>query len=633
MPLSDFAAKTASKGGVFRKRLLVLLVSIMAVLFIAGSLAFVSILRLQSYAEQVTKTLDLRDSATKVLDNAQDAETSQRGFLITQNEVYLAPFESAQADIEANLKNLVDLTAGNSEQRARVGAVAADIATKLAELRRTVTLAKENRIDEALAVVKTDKGRRSMDAIRASLAAITQVEVDALAKQRDIARQERRFLGVLIIVMVLATFGAALTIWVTTRSFVTGLATETKTRQEAEATLRQVQKMEAVGQLSGGIAHDFNNLLTIIIGNIDTLKRRIANATKDQDAAHLAATLAKPIDMAMQGARSAAQLTQRLLAFSRQQPLNPSRIDANHLVAGVSELLRRTVGEAVAVETVLAGGLWPAFVDPHQLESALVNLVINARDAMPDGGRITIETANAYLDDAYAARFGDIAAGQYVMLSVSDTGHGMARDVLDRAFEPFFTTKDTGKGTGLGLAMVHGFVKQSGGHVRIYSEVGVGTTVKLYLRRLTQADGAATAPAERAPELTDGVRAKAGETILFVEDNAAVREYGVAALEDLGFRIIEAGDAEAALKAFAEADRIDLLFTDVVLPGGVNGRKLAEQILEKRPGLPVLYTTGYTRNAIVHNGQLDADVLLLNKPYTQQELTRKIRELLDSKGS
>ncbi len=632
MPLSDFAAKTASKGGAFRQRLLILLVTILAVLFIAGSLAFVSILRLQSYAEQVTKTLTVRDAATALLDDLQDAETGQRGFLLTQTDEYLGPFDAAEAELAAGVRNLIDSTAGKSDQEGRARAVAAEVDAKFAELRKTITLAKENRVDEAMAIVRSGEGRRSMDRIRANVSAIAQVELDELAKQREIARRERSFLVVLILVAISATLGAAVVIWTTTRSFVSGLATETKTRQEAEATLRQAQKMEAVGQLSGGIAHDFNNLLTIIIGNIDTLKRRIANATKDQDAAHLAATIAKPVDMAMQGARSAAQLTQRLLAFSRQQPLDPSRIDANQLVAGVSELLRRTVGEAVAVETVLAGGLWPAFVDPHQLESALVNLVINARDAMPDGGRITIETANAYLDDAYAARFGDIAAGQYVMLSVTDTGHGMPREVLDRAFEPFFTTKDTGKGTGLGLAMVHGFVKQSGGHVRIYSEVGVGTTVKLYLRRLTHAEGAAAAPAERTPEMTDGVRAKAGETILFVEDNAAVREYGVAALEDLGFRIIEAGDAEAALKAFDAAERIDLLFTDVVLPGGVNGRRLAEQILEKRPGLPVLYTTGYTRNAIVHNGQLDADVFLLNKPYTQQELTRKIRELLDGKA-
>jgi signal transduction histidine kinase len=633
MPLSDFAAKTASRGGVFRQRLLILLISIMGVLFIAGSLAFVSTLRLQTYADQVTKTLDVRDAATALLDDLQDAETGQRGFLLTQSDDYLNPFERAEARVTANLNALIESTAADSEQQARARLVEADVHAKFAELRRTITLARENRLEESVAIVKGGDGRRSMDAIRAALNTIAQVEVDALAGQRGVAAQERRFIVVLIVVALLATLAAAVTIWTTTRSFVTGLASETKTRQEAEATLRQVQKMEAVGQLSGGIAHDFNNLLTIIIGNLDTLKRRVANATKDQDASHLAATIAKPIEMAMQGARSAAELTQRLLAYSRQQPLSPARIDANHLVAGVSELLRRTVGEAIAVETVLAGGLWQTFVDRHQLESALVNLVINARDAMPDGGRITIETANVYLDDAYTARFGDIAAGQYVMLSVSDTGHGMAREVLDRAFEPFFTTKEPGKGTGLGLAMVHGFVKQSGGHVRIYSEPGVGTTVKMYLRRLVATDRAAAVPAERAPKLASGTRAKAGETILFVEDNAAVREYGVAALEDLGFRVIEAGTADAALKAFEEAERIDLLFTDVVLPGAMNGRKLAEQILEKRPALPVLYTTGYTRNAIVHNGQLDADVFLLNKPYTQQELTRKIRELLDGQGS
>jgi len=631
MPLSDFAAKTESNGGVFRQRLLILLVSIMGVLLVAGTLAFGSILRLQIYAEQVTKTLNVRDAATALLDNLQDAETGQRGFILTQADEYLAPFERADAEVTANLRSLSDNTVGNTDQEARARRITDAVGKKFLELRETITLVRQDRVSDAIALVRAGEGRRTMDAIRADLAAITQVEVEALSKQREIARRERSFLVLLIIVALAASLAASITIWSTTRSFMVFLAKETKIRQEAEATLRQVQKMEAVGQLSGGIAHDFNNLLTIIIGNLDTLKRRIAGAADGQDAKHLGATLAKPIDMAMQGARSAAALTQRLLAFSRQQPLNPVRTDPNHLVAGVSELLRRTVGESVAVETVLAGGLWQTFVDPNQLESALVNLVINARDAMPEGGRITIETANAYLDETYAARFGDIAAGQYVMLSVTDTGHGMSRDVLDRAFEPFFTTKDTGKGTGLGLAMVHGFVKQSGGHVRIYSEPGVGTTVKLYLRRLLATDGAAAAPAGRALEVADVAPAKAGETILFVEDNAAVREYGVGALEDLGYRVIEAADAEEALSAFDREARIDLLFTDVVLPGGVSGRKLAEQILARKPDIPVLYTTGYTRNAIVHNGQLDADVLLLSKPYTQQELTRKIRELLDAK--
>ncbi|HEY2135276.1 MAG TPA: ATP-binding protein, partial [Xanthobacteraceae bacterium] len=277
----------------------------------------------------------------------------------------------------------------------------------------------------------------------------------------------------------------------------------------------------------------------------------------------------------------------------------------------------------------LAGGLWPTLVDANQLENVLVNLVVNARDAMPEGGRVTIETANIYLDQAYAARFGDVAAGQYVLLSVSDTGTGIDPELLVRVFEPFFTTKQGGEGSGLGLAMVHGFVKQSGGHVRLYSEVGHGTTVKLYLPRLATAAAALAAPAAVAQQPAAVERANPPETVLLVEDNESVREYARSALEELGYRVIEARDAEEALRLAERAARIDLLFTDVVLGPGLNGRALADKIVAARTGLPVLFTTGYTRNAIVHHGRLDAGVHLLDKPYTQHDLARKIRELLD----
>jgi CheY-like chemotaxis protein len=382
-----------------------------------------------------------------------------------------------------------------------------------------------------------------------------------------------------------------------------------------------------VGQLTGGIAHDFNNMLTIIVGNLDTMKRRLAEA--GDGGRELAARLVRPIDMALQGARSASELTHRLLAFARRQALAPAQADLNRLVAGMSELLRRTVGESIAIETVLAGGLWPTLVDANQLENVVVNLVVNARDAMPKGGRVTIETANAYLDEAYAARFGDVKAGQYVLLSVSDTGTGIAPDVLPRMFEPFFTTKQGGEGSGLGLAMVHGFVKQSGGHIRIYSEVGQGTTVKIYLPRLATAEAVLAVPAELPPTDAAAPRAAKGETVLAVEDNDAVRHYARTALEDLGYRVVEARNADEALRLVEAGTQIDLLFTDVVLGSGLNGRELAGKVSEKVAGLPVLFTTGYTRNAIVHHGRLDPGVHLLDKPYTQQELGRKLRELLD----
>jgi two-component system NtrC family sensor kinase len=429
-----------------------------------------------------------------------------------------------------------------------------------------------------------------------------------------------------------AMFGLAIMALLRTRQEAAAfrqLREEILRRHSTELALQQAQKMEAVGQLTGGIAHDFNNLLTIIAGNLDTIRRRLGEAASAEPLRDLAAKLTQPLERAMTGAKSAAQLTHRLLAFSRRQPLKPNRVDINGLVASLSELLRRTLGEGVNIETVLAGGLWPAFADENQVENALVNLAINARDAMPNGGRLTIETANVYLDEAYARRFTEVAAGQYVMLSVSDSGTGIPPDVLEKVFEPFFTTKPVGQGSGLGLAMVHGFVKQSGGHIRIYSEVGQGTTVKIYLPRMTGEDAGAAVPAGKEPALLPLSGARSKEAVLLVEDNDGVREYATSVLSELGYTILAARDGDEALAILERSPRIDILFTDVVLPGSVNGRELANRVLAKLPGLPVLYTTGYTRNAIIHHGRLDADVQLLSKPYTEQDLAMKLRELLD----
>ena len=400
------------------------------------------------------------------------------------------------------------------------------------------------------------------------------------------------------------------------------LAAEIQRRNETEDTLRQVQKMESIGQLTGGIAHDFNNMLTIIMGNLDTVQRRLK--TLDNSA-----TLNRPVEAALQGARNAAKLTHRLLAFSRQQTLEPQPLNLNDVLASLSEMLMRTVGETIKVEAVTAAGLWSTLADVNQIENTLINLAINARDAMQDGGKLTIETANAYLDQAYVNRFGDLKAGQYVMLGVSDTGTGIPPDILEKVFEPFYTTKQAGKGTGLGLSMVYGFVKQSLGHVRIYSEPGQGTAVKIYLPRHV-APAVAVHPREQAVEEKPLHRARAGETVLLVEDDIGVREYATGVLEDLGYAVLAACDGAEALQTLSEAARIDLLFTDVVLGGGMTGKQLADEIAKLRPTLPVLFTTGYTRNAIVHQGRLDAGVQLLNKPYTQRDLAFKIRELLDS---
>jgi PAS domain S-box-containing protein len=395
------------------------------------------------------------------------------------------------------------------------------------------------------------------------------------------------------------------------------VALEVAERMKAEETLRQAQKMEAVGQLTGGIAHDFNNLLTIIIGNIELLQRRLPDD---------AARLRRAADHAMEGARRAATLTQRLLAFSRRQPLDPKPIDANQLVAGMSELLRRTLGETIVLETVLAGGLWRTQADPNQLENAILNLAVNARDAMPNGGKLTIETANARLDEAYVEAVSEpISAGQYVLVAVSDTGTGMDQEAMEKAFEPFFTTKEAGKGTGLGLSQVYGFVRQSNGHVRIYSELGSGTTAKIYLPRLLNSDGA---PAEVIERRT-AARSGEGETILVVEDENSLRQYTTETLRELGYRVLDAPDGPTALDILDQHPEIDLLFTDVVLAGGMNGRVLADEVLRRRPNIEVLFTTGYTSNAVVHHGRLDPGVHLISKPFTYAELASKVRRLLD----
>jgi len=399
---------------------------------------------------------------------------------------------------------------------------------------------------------------------------------------------------------------------------VAALRAEAERRALAEEALRQSQKMEAIGRLTGGISHDFNNNLTVISSSIELIRRRLPPGS---------GALYKLTDAAMQGVARAASLTQRLLAFARQQPLDPEPLDAGRLVAGMSELLRRSLGEIIELETVLAGGLWLTRVDANQLENAVLNLAVNARDAMPDGGKLTIETANTHLDDAYAAAHADVEPGQYVMLAITDTGTGMPPDVIAQAFEPFFTTKPVGQGTGLGLSMVYGFVKQSGGHVKLYSEPGQGTSIKIYLPRFVKDEArvlAAMAPG--AASLACG----AGEVILVVEDDEAVRRASVEALREMGYHVLEAADAMEGFRLVADRNDLDLLFTDIGLPGGINGRVLADAARALRPGLRVLFTTGYTRNAIIHNGVLDPGVFLLPKPFTLAALAAKAREAIDA---
>jgi CheY-like chemotaxis protein len=371
--------------------------------------------------------------------------------------------------------------------------------------------------------------------------------------------------------------------------------------------------MEAVGQLTGGVAHDFNNMLAVVIGALDIARKRLTQG--NTNIAHL-------IDNAIEGAKRGATLTQRLLAFSRQQALEPQVLDVNRLVGGLSEMIRRSIGEAVSIEVVQGAGLWSVYADANQLENAIVNLAVNGRDAMPQGGRLTIETANVDLDARYALE-NRIMPGPHVLISVTDTGSGMPPDVAARAFDPFFTTKAVGQGTGLGLSPVFGFVKQTGGHVKIYSELNRGTSVKIYLRR----HDAAAPRAETRPPEKDVAEGHRPAVVLVVEDDDTVRMLTVAGLEELGYTVVATSHAKDALKVLDERRDIGLLLTDVVMPG-ITGRQLAEQAAARIPGLKIMFTTGYTRNAIVHNGALDAGVHLLTKPFTLEQLSQAVRRVM-----
>jgi PAS domain S-box-containing protein len=385
-------------------------------------------------------------------------------------------------------------------------------------------------------------------------------------------------------------------------------------RERAEEQLRQSQKMDALGQLTGGIAHDFNNMLAVVISGLGLIERKLARGETD---------VKQYTQGVIESAKRAADLTQRLLAFSRQQPLSPEPLVANKLVTKLTVLLERTLEESIKIETVLAAGLWKTSADSSQLESALLNLAVNARDAMPDGGRLTIETSNAHIDDAYAAEH-DIEAGQYVMIAVSDTGIGMPTEVIEKAFDPFFTTKGVGKGTGLGLSQVFGFVRQSGGHVSIYSEPKIGTTVKVYLPRHYGPD--APRPVQQPSPAEGGA---ASEVVLVVEDEDRVRLMVVDALRELGYTVLAASSGPEALRLIEAKNNVSLLFTDVVMPE-MTGRELADKAVALFPRLKVLFTTGYSRNAIVHNSVLHPGTHYLPKPFNLDQLASKVRSVLDA---
>jgi len=572
----------------------------------------------------VAHTLEVQFRLMRVQSALKDAETGQRGFVITGDPAFLAPYKQARRTIDVELAALQRSVADNPAQAAGGVELRRLAYAHMEGLGAGLAARRTQGLGAAAALMAQGNERAAMDRVRRQVSLMIEAEQRLLDARRVRSARTAAVLKVILVLgfavlVVLSIYAIRdaeqrLARVAENRDALEAanraLRAESQTREAAEAQVRQMQKMEALGQLTGGVAHDFNNMLAIIIGGLDMARRRLREAPDKAEAY---------IVSALEGAERAATLTARLLAFARQQPLDPKALDVNRLIANLSDMLRRTLVEGVEIETVLAGGLWRANIDASQLENAILNLCVNARDAMAHGGRLTIETGNAYLDESYAKAHPEVAPGQYVLIAVTDTGDGMAEDVLSRVFEPFFTTKAPGRGTGLGLSQVFGFIKQSGGHVKIYSEPGDGTSVKLYLPRSAGED-------TEAPDVAEEAVMGAGEAILVVEDDEQVRRMSVEALRLLGYRVAEAASPEQALRVLAETP-VDLMFTDVVMPG-MSGRVLADRAGEIRPGLKVLYTTGYTRNAVVHNGVLDRGVALLPKPFTLEQLSRKISQTL-----
>ncbi len=723
--LARSASRDSAVGGILAANRLVLLGAVP--LFLV--LAVVVYITVQFAANErdaqalVRHTYEVGQQLEMVLGDMRDAETGQRGFLLTRQQNFLEPYQAARARVSSDVARFTDLTRDNPHQQQRARDLARLVRERFEAFDATLKMASGAVSPELTAALQS--GKAKMDGLRAETTA-GMAEEQGLLAQRDTARREQeRFeitaaisaglltLGILLIAAALlvrynlslakaerdraneaailqatldnaregiayfastgllctsnAHFFRLLNLpesmanrsthlpdlravheglrdilkpfvagdaahdlkrisWadreleiysapVSTGGFLMGVMDVTA-RVRAESMVRQSQKMEAIGHLTGGVAHDFNNLLQIISANLDLA----VSSGEAKGSAKLSQRLQNAIGAVSRGSR----LTGQLLAFARRQALDPRSLDMGRVIRDMADLLRRTLGERIEVESVIAGGLWNTLVDPNQLENAILNLAINARDAMSNSGdasgKLTLEVANAYLDDAYARQHVEVTPGQYVMLAISDTGSGMTPEVLSRVFEPFFTTKPEGKGTGLGLAQAYGFVKQSGGHIKIYSEVGEGTTVKMYLPRTRREQDAAD---PMAGSFSEG----GTETILVVEDDEGVRAAAVDMLTDLGYTVLRAENAEAALKILQGGAKIQLLFTDVVMPGPISTREFTRRAVEMLPGLLVLYTSGYTQNAIVHNGRLDDDAFLLSKPYRKDELARKLRSI------
>lgn len=578
----------------------------------------------------VRETSELRSHYRVLMQNLTDAETGQRGFLLTGDEDYLEPYRTGVAGVHRELAALEVMAVDAPESTREVPELRDVAERKLAELALTLELYGRGRRAQAIDRVDADIGKQLMDRARTIVRAAQDRENARLTEALAAADRGGLRLQWVIILAGALIVGVGALLVIAVRNAMAELrgardaaqqahervVQEMSARVQAEDKVRQMQKMEAIGQITGGVAHDFNNMLAVILSALQLAMRRLQRREEGAETM---------IEAAMDGARRAAALTGRLLAFARRQPLMPMVLDVNRVLGEMSDMMRRTLGEQVDLETVLAGGLWRVKADRNELEQAILNVCVNARDAMGGSGKLTIESANAYLDEDYAAASLDVAPGQYVMIAITDTGAGMTPEVQAKAFEPFFTTKEIGKGTGLGLSHVHGFLKQSGGHVALYSEVGVGTTVKLYLPRTQDAE---TDTQPRARETGAGPPGDPAIVVLVVEDDERVRLLSVAALRDLGYTVLHADGGAAALDMLDANPGISLLFTDVVMPH-MSGRALADEARKRHPGLKVLYTTGYTQNAIVHNGVVDAGARLLLKPYSMDDLARKVRAAID----
>jgi signal transduction histidine kinase len=606
--------------------------SLFATIILAALIAAASVwlgLRTKSDDHWVSHTFEVRTALTDLLSLVQSAETAQRGYLLTGRDQYLAPYQAAAQQLPSLLDRTQSLISDNPRQQQSLSTLRNLIGNKISELSSTVDAYNAGNKDAALKIVESDNGLELMLQIRSTIDGMQSEEGRLLAERQTAAESSAWLLELACLTAFALIFVAGLLASRAAKASVARLAAardelagsnaalraQIRQREQLESQLRQMHKMEAIGQLTGGIAHDFNNMLGAIMAAMELAKRRLSSGDSNID---------RFLDGAMEAAKRAATLTKRLLAFARQQPLAPQPLDANRLIGNMSDLLRSSLTENIKIEIVAAAGLWTINADAQQLENCILNIAINARDAMPEGGSLTIETGNAYLDEAYCGQNPEIEPGQFVMIAVTDTGTGMTPDVTSRAFDPFFTTKAAGNGTGLGLSQVYGFVKQSRGHVKLYSEPKAGTTVKMYFPRYADAADTAPAPSSSAPIRT-GDR---NEIILIVEDEPLMRRSTAEALGELGYTVYDADSAANALAIVDRVPGIKLLFTDVVMPD-MNGKKLADEALRRRPHLKVLFTTGYTANAVVHGGVLDSGVNFLSKPFTLEQLAAKIRAVLD----